>query len=164
MKMHRILLLGLAIAVAFWSCSKEAEKKETWKTLDLLPHGLPVAILAPDSAVVSVTKVGLVEDVSVRNRGTEHYSLQIYVQPVITSDMPALKSNQIQEVKSTAEFQKIEEEDEQSFVFSMRMGDEVYYSFRYIHLQADKEYVFTTGFNERFTLEETKRMLAAVRQ
>jgi hypothetical protein len=82
---------------------------------------------------------------------------------VFTNDLPALKSNQVEEVKSTAEFQKILEEDENGFVFSLRSGSSEYYSFRYIHLQADKEYVFTTAFNEQLTLEEAKRIMDAVK-
>jgi|GEM_PF-530490 hypothetical protein len=160
--MNRIPLFLCALTFFAAACSKHAPQKETWQPLDLLPNGIPITILAPDSATVSVTRVGMVEDVAVR-KPSERYGLQIYIQPVFTNDLPALKSNQVEEVKSTAEFQKILEEDENGFVFSLRSGSSEYYSFRYIHLQADKEYVFTTAFNEQLTLEEAKRIMDAVK-
>ncbi len=154
----------LFLFFAFGSCSEKKENGLNWPVLDLMPHGFPIAVLAPDSARVSVTKVGAIEDVTVVNEGVERYSLQIYVQPVITSDMAELKANQINEVKSNPDFRQILEEDEQSFIYSLNQLNGTTYSFRYVHLQADKEYVFTTGFNETFTLEEVKRLLQAVRQ
>lgn len=160
--MNRLLLFLSAVTFLVASCTKQATQKESWQPLDLLGNGIPVTILAPDSATVSVTRVGMVEDVAI-SKPAERYGLQIYVQPVFTNDLPALKSNQVEEVKSTAEFQKILEEDENGFLFSLRSGDAEYYSFRYIHLQADKEYIFTTAFNEQFTLGEAKRMMDAVK-
>ncbi|MBK6949710.1 MAG: hypothetical protein IPH16_18025 [Haliscomenobacter sp.] len=154
----------LVLLLAFASCKEKKETGLNWPVLDLMPHGLPIAVMAPDSARVSVTKVGAIEDVTVINEGAERYSVQIYVQPVITSDMAELKANQINEVKSNADFLQILEEDERSFLYSLKQLNGTTYSFRYVHLQADKEYVFTTGFNETFTLEEAKRLLQAVRQ
>ncbi len=161
--MTKYLLLSVAIALLLASCVHSTSQKEEWQPLDLLPNGIPVTILAPDSAEVSVTRVGVVEDVTVRKPGAR-YGIQIYVQPAFTNDLPALKSNQVEEVKSTAEFQKILEEDENGFLFALRSGDLEFYSFRFIHLQADKEYVFTTTFNEQYTLEEARQLLEAVRK
>ncbi|MBK8656123.1 MAG: hypothetical protein IPN20_19900 [Haliscomenobacter sp.] len=160
------LFFGLLFFLfAFAACTGNKEDGPNWPVLDLMPHGFPIAVIAPDSARVSVTKVGAIEDVTVINEGTERYSVQIYVQPVITSDMAELKANQINEVKSNPDFRQILEEDEQSFVYSLNQPNgTTVYSFRYVHLQADKEYVFTTGFNEAFTMEEAKRLLQAVRQ
>ena len=160
--MNKYLIFFVAIALSFASCVHKAEQKGEWKPLDLLSYGLPVSILAPDSAEVSVTRVGVVEDVTIRKPG-DRYGIQIYVQPAFSNDLPALKSSQVEEVKSTAEFQKILEEDENGFLFALRSGNLEYYSFRLVHLQADKEYIFTTTFNEQYTLEEARQLLEAVR-
>ena len=160
--MNKYLILTVAIAILFASCMPKDNPKGEWKPLDLLPHGLPVTILAPDSAEVSVTRVGVVEDVTISKPG-DRYGIQIYVQPAFSNDLPALKSSQVEEVKSTAEFQKILEEDEHGFLFALRSGNLEYYSFRLVHLQADKEYIFTTTFNEQYTLEEARQLLHAVR-
>ncbi len=161
--MNRLPLFLCALTLLIATCTRHAPQTESWQPLDLLANGIPITILAPDSATVNVTRVGMVEDVSIV-KPSERFGLQIYIQPLFTNDLPALKSNQVEEVKSTAEFQKILEEDENSFVFSLRNGDSEYYSFRYIHLQADKEYTFTTAFNEQFSLPEAKRLLDAVKK
>lgn len=160
--MNKHIIFPLAVAFLFAACTKNTVGKEEWKPLDLLENGIPVIVMAPDSAVVSVTRVGVVEDVTVR-KPEERYGLQIYIQPAFTNDLPALKSSQVEEVKNTVEFQKIIEEDEQGFLVALRSGDKEYYSFRLVHLQADKEYIFTTLYSEQHSLEEARRLMEAVR-
>lgn len=153
----------LAFALA---CSPAPRDEQgAWSKLDLMPYGIPIEIMAPDSARVNVTRVGQVEDVAIRNEGTQPFSIQIFVQPMLLNDMAALKFNQINEVRSNPAFGKIVEEDEQGFVFFLNDldGGERYH-FRYVHLQADKEYVFTSDFEGRFSLEEARKMLDSVRQ
>lgn len=146
------------------ACTRSSPKADVWTTLDLMPYGVPFSVEAPDSAEVNVVRVGAVEDVTIKNTGQAPYAIQLFVQPAITNDIAVLKSNQINEVKSNPYFGKILEEDEQSFIYSINQQDKSAYSFRYTHLQADKEYVFTTDFDQAFSLEEVKRLLQAVRQ
>ena len=159
-------LFTCALLAFSLACSPASRDDQgAWAKLDLMPYGIPVEIMAPDSARVNVTRVGEVEDVAIRNEGIQPFSIQIFVQPVLLNDIPALKFNQINEVRSNPEFGKIVEEDEQGFIFFLNdvNGGERYH-FRYVHLQADREYVFTSGFEERFSLEEARRMLNSVRQ
>ena len=159
-------LFTCALLAFSLACSPVSRDDQgAWAKLDLMPYGIPVEIMAPDSARVNVTRVGEVEDVAIRNEGIQPFSIQIFVQPVLLNDIPALKFNQINEVRSNPEFGKIVEEDEQGFIFFLNdvNGGERYH-FRYVHLQADREYVFTSGFEERFSLEEARRMLNSVRQ
>ncbi|MFM8361309.1 MAG: hypothetical protein ACKOA4_01300 [Haliscomenobacter sp.] len=159
-------LFTFALLAFSLACSPASHDDQgDWSKLDLMPYGIPVEIMAPDSARVNVTRVGQVEDVAIRNEGTQPFSIQIFVQPVLLNDLPALKFNQINEVRSNPEFGKIVEEDEQGFIFFLNdMDGGERYHFRYVHLQADREYVFTSGFEERFSLEEARRMLNSVRQ
>ena len=160
---NAFLIIGILLLV--FSCKKGDEPaKETWQPLDLLSNGLPISVLAPDSARVNVTSVGAVKDVTIIGPASTPYYVQIYVQPALTLDMAELKSNQINEVKTNPDFSRIVEEDENSFLYELGVDDSKHYSFRYVHLQADQEYVFTTGFTEKFTLEEAKRLYAAVKQ
>lgn len=153
----------LAFSLACSPASRDDQG--AWAKLDLMPYGIPVEIMAPDSARVNVTRVGEVEDVAIRNEGIQPFSIQIFVQPVLLNDIPALKFNQINEVRSNPEFGKIVEEDEQGFIFFLNdMNGGERYHFRYVHLQADREYVFTSDFEGRFSLEEARRMLNSVRQ
>lgn len=153
----------LAFALA---CSPASRGDQSdWSKLDLMPYGIPIEIMAPDSARVNVTRVGEVEDVAIRNEGTQPFSVQIFVQPLLLNDMAALKFNQINEVRSNPAFGKIVEEDEQGFIFFLNdMDGGERYHFRYVHLQADREYVFTSDFEGRYSLEEARKMLEAVRQ
>jgi hypothetical protein len=67
-------------------------------------------------------------------------------------------------VRSNPDFGKIVEQHNDGFIYEVKNQTEARYSFRYVHLVRDTEVVFTTALNQRFSLEEVRKMYAAVKQ
>ncbi len=154
--------LFLFISVAFFACQSEPNSLSTWSDLNLLEHGIPFSILAPDSAKVETIDFGnIMKDVTVR--GDDDYFVQIFASDAKTTDIGSLKSEALKEVKEEKHFSKIVEESDQGFLYeSKRDSTTTYYGFRYVRLQGSKEYVMQNGFRGFFTEGQARSMLKAV--
>lgn len=157
MKKITLFLCGL-----FWLASCQQENQQDWKPLDLLQWGIPVTVLAPDSAKVKTMDMGgLLKDVTIK--GDDNYYIQIYASDASTTDISRIKANQLAEVKANRYFSKIVNEEEAGFIFENVVDSaNVYYGFRHIRVQGDKEYIFQTGLIGSFSLEEVEKMYGAV--
>jgi hypothetical protein len=162
MKRPLILPFCLLLLLAFAACRQE-EGSQLKKT-DLLRHGLPVTILAPDSAEIKAQDLaGIYLDITVKGSG--NYSLQILASQAETSDIAKIKAGQLAEVKGNRYFKRIVREEEDGFLYETAV-DEGYinYGFRYIALQGEQEIVFQPSLTGQFSLEEAERMYEAVQQ
>lgn len=135
------------------------------KETDLLPYGIPVAIMAPDSAEISAGELGggLIKDVTIRGAG--NYKVQVFATQAETSDMARVKAGQLADVKSNRYFSRIVREEENGFIYQTAIdSSNISYGFRYIVLQGDLEIVFQTGLLGTFSEEEVEKMYQAVQQ
>lgn len=158
---NRILSL-LAAGLTLWACQPGG--KGEWKPTDLIRYGVPVVVLAPDSLDVKNQSLarGLVQDVAIK--GGEDYDVQLYIAPAETNDISRIKAGLLAEVKSGRSFSRIVREEEPGFIYETRLdSSQLYYGFRYIHLQADKEYIFQSGYSALFSLEQAERLYSAVK-
>lgn len=160
--MKRIILFSF-IALCFAACQSEpgGHLKET----DLMPYGIPVSIMAPDSAEIKADDLGggLIKDVTIR--GKDNYNVQVFATQAETSDMARVKASQLADVKSIRYFEKIINEEEDGFIYQTAIdSNNISYSFRYIVLQGDLEIIFQTGLLGTFSQEEVERMYQAVQQ
>lgn len=155
-----VLLVGCCLFFVF-SCQKDQQAE--WKPLELLQYGLPVTVLAPDSAAVKSDDLGgLIKDVTVK--GGDDYSIQIYATDATTTDLAKVKAAQLAEVKSNRYFSKIIEEEENGFLYEMKLDStNINYGFRHVRVQGDMEFVFQPSLIGTFTLEEARRMYEAVK-
>lgn len=154
---------GLAIfllSILMFSCKQDVSSK--YPRLDLLQYGMPIEIYAPADAEVVKGDLGVMQDVTIKS-GEEFY-IQVFASDATTVDVKGILSDMISEVKKTPFFSKIVEEYEDGFIYENKIDDRINYDFRYIKLQADKEYVFQTGFTGKYTEEQVKDMYAAVQQ
>lgn len=130
--------------------------------LDLMNKGVPIKINAPADAKVVVEDMGLMKDVTVMGEG--NFSLQILSGMATVTDIAKLKSVQLEEAKRGPFFDSIVEESPEGFIFKKTISEErINYDFRIVKIQADQEYLFQTGLMGKYTLEEVKRMYAAVK-
>ncbi len=152
----------LLISFAFFACQSETNSLSTWSELNLLEHGIPFSILAPDSAKVETIDFGnIMKDVTVR--GGDDYFVQIFASDAKSTDVSKLKSEALMEVKEEKHFSKIVEESDQGFLYeSKRDSSTTYYGFRYVRLQGSKEYVLQNGFRGFFTEDQARSMYKAV--
>jgi hypothetical protein len=159
--MNKRILILLGIIAGLWSCQQEPA--DDWKLTSLMPYGVPVTIMAPDSVIVKTSDMGgLLKDITVR--GGEDYYLQIYATDAETTDISKIKANQLAEVKSNRYFSRIVMEEEPGFIYETQIdSNNINYGFRYIRVQGDKEYIFQTGLTSIYSLEEVERMYEAVK-
>lgn len=160
--MRKYGLLLLALPLLWFGCHSEAGGglKET----DLLPYGIPVTILAPDSARIQARDLaGVYRDVTVKGEG--NYSVQVLASTAEDSNLPRIKAEQLADVKANRYFKRIVREEEGGFLYETAL-DSSYtnFGFRYIVLQGDLEIIFQTGLVGQFTQEEAEEMWEAVRQ
>ena len=130
-----------------------------------MPYGIPVSIMAPDSAEIKADDLGggLIKDVTIR--GKDNYNVQVFATQAETSDMARVKASQLADVKSIRYFEKIINEEEDGFIYQTAIdSNNISYSFRYIVLQGDLEIIFQTGLLGTFSQEEVERMYQAVQQ
>ncbi len=159
MKQFFFFLLAGAL---FAGC--QSEPQSDYKELDLLPYGLPVTIMAPDSTNVKSSSMGdgLMQDITVR--GAEGYDLQIIASTTNSSDIAKAKAEALASVKGNRYFSKIVQEAEDGFIYEMQIdSNTLNYGFRHILLQGDKEIIFSQGMASAMSQEEATRLYEAVK-
>lgn len=147
-----LLLLQVLFLIA---CGSSTAPK-----LDLMSHGLPIAIGAPADAEVVVDDLGIWKDVTVK-KGSEYF-VQIISSKATSLNINKLKSNALTEVKDGRYFSKIIQEDEAGFIFEKKIDERINYDFRYFKIQGDSEYSFQTGLIGSFSEEQVRAMYKSV--
>lgn len=142
------------------SCSSE-NSNSGLTTLDLLKYGIPLKIMAPDSAEVQTMDLIVQKDVSIK--GGDNYYVQIFVSDATTTNVEQLKENLKNEVKKSHYFSEIVRENENGFLFENKIDStQSSFDFRYVKIQGDSEYQFQTGLIGTFTLDQVELMYKAV--
>jgi hypothetical protein len=155
--MTRYLILGAVICMA--ACSQQ--KDDDLVEMDLLSHGMPVVVKAPEDALIEKMDLVVQQDLTIR-KGDDYY-IQIFESDARNNDEAAIKQQLLSDVQSNPYFDEIVENDENGFVYKNTI-DSTYinYGFRYVKIQGDKEYVFQQGMRGKFSLEAIRRMYEAV--
>jgi hypothetical protein len=155
-------LNGVLFVMVFLVIACQSDKTK-WHSLDLLSYGVPMTIEVPLDSPKIKTSDGLLGEKEVTVKAGNGFDLLITYEPVGTNDMTKLKSTQLEYVKDIPNFSKIIEDQPDGFIYETVVdSNNIFYGFRYIRLQGDKQYVFQSGMIGAFTLDETKRMYQAV--
>lgn len=155
-------LLPFAIVSLLLVQCKNVDPLGQYQDLDLMSHGLPIKIKAPDGVKVVVDDLGFAQDVTIKN--DENFYIQLASGTATTTNIANIKAEYITTVKNSKYFSKIVEEEEAGFIYEKDLGDEnINYDFRYIRVQGDKEYVFQRGLVGTYTLEQVRTMYNAVK-
>jgi len=159
MKIHYLILAVLFTGL--FACQNTS--KTNLKSLDLLQHGIPITIMAPDSAKVVAGSLSFSQDITIKSPA-DNYDVQIFAYDATTTDISVVKASHIAEAKSNAYFSEIIEEEEAGFIYSTVFDSTATnYGFKYLKIQGDKEYIFQTGLVGTFGLEDVKMMYEAVK-
>jgi len=158
----RQLFAALTIALLFTACQTDSTNQ--WTETDLLSSGLPITIMAPDSTNIEVSDLGVMKDVTIEGVSDPNYFVQIYASEAGNTEASQVKADQVSDVRSNPYFSQIIEEDNEGFIYETTIDSTNYYSFRYVYLQGDMEYIFTTGLAKTFGLEQVEAMYQAVKQ
>ena len=134
-----------------------------WKPTNLIDHGLPITILAPDSLEVQRSSIAFQEDITVEGPGD--YGLQIFVSDAFVNNLNDAIKSQKESVQGNAFFHAMILEDEHGFVFENRIDSaNQIFGFRHVRLMGGKEYVFQEPLMSTYTEEQAKRLFEAVKK
>lgn len=155
---NALLITCLALAL-LPSCRKDSMNMQS---LDLQSHGVPVTIMAPDSAVIQEKDYNFMRDITVKKG--DQFFIQIFEFAAPKQDAAGEKLRQLTAVQEDPFFREVIKEEDQGFIFS-KMADSITldYDFRYVRILGDKELIFQTGLVGSFSLEDVKLMYNAVK-
>lgn len=158
--MRNILFYPFILLLIISACASEPQS--SWKPMNLLEYGVPITIMAPDSADVKTMDFGLQKDITI-TKGKD-FSLQIYASDATTADLAKVKELQLAMVKDNRYFNTLVEDTDNGFIYKTQIDStKTNYGFRYIKLQGDKEYIFRTGLIGSFSEEQVRSMYEAVK-
>jgi len=158
-KMNSRFIILLLIVTLSVSCKNDP--KSILKPLDLHPYGIPVKIMAPDSAIVSMKDYSIMKDITVQK--DDWYYVQIFQSTTSGNDTEEIKRNQLESVRQDKNFKEIVREDESGFIYEKQLSnDQLAYDFRYIKIIGDQEIIFQTGITGIYTLENVEIMYESV--
>jgi hypothetical protein len=168
MKRSKLLVLLSVITLGIVACqAPESSVKDIFpKNLNLLQHGVPIAIQVPEDAKVTNRSDNFMQDVVVEGRD---YYVQIYSHDATALSCTTLASEALSEIKVSNEtFKKVISGDDCGFVYEVQVpGDTTKcYNFAYFRVQGNKsfEYSTTTGRRQPFTLEQVQNMYASMKE
>ena len=159
-KQFRMAIMLFLAGALILACSKK-EPYADLVELDLISHGVPIVIKAPEGATVETMDQLVQRDITVKK--DNDFSLQIFESDAVYRDPADIQQRLMREVQTNRFFQEIISEDEQGFIYKNAIDSNyVNYGFRHFLIQGDKEYIFQTALRGKFTLEQVERMKAAV--
>ena len=144
--------------IGLFSCRQDDVRLEK---LDLQPQGLPLTILAPDSAEVQAKDYAFMRDITIRKG--DNFFIQIFEFEASNLDAAGEKLKQLTSVKEDPFFKELITEEDQGFIFSrLQDSTKLNYDFRYVKILGLKELIFQTGLVGSFSLEDVRRMYKSV--
>lgn len=159
----RTIFFSITLLLLLGSCQSSPTADLSPK--DLMPYGIPVTVLAPDSVAVKSSDLGgIIKDVTLKGEDGR-YDLQVMASSATSNDLARVKAEQLASVKGSRYFSKLIKEEANGFLYEMALDSTTLnYGFRYIVLQGDQEIVFQSGMASTLALEEAERMYEAVKQ
>ncbi len=152
------LVLLVFINLVSTSCNNNSVQLQP---LDMMSQGLPIKIMAPDSASVEFDDLGIMKDVTVKGQGNFH--LQIYAMNTDVLEIKKLIEEAKSEVEDSEFFSEIISEDNRGFIYKKDITEDYSnYDFRSFKLQGDTKYSFQAGMGQQYSLDDIKLMYQAV--
>jgi hypothetical protein len=148
------------VAIVLAACSNSPDSG--WKEVNLIDHGIPLTIKAPENLEVERSKLAFQEDITIK--GENGYDLQVFVSDAIVNSTEAAIQNHKELVSDNPFFSKYIQEDADGFIYQNQL-DSTYtsFGFRYVKLMGGKEYVFQEAMMGTFEEEQIKAMYEGVR-
>jgi hypothetical protein len=159
MIMNSKLLVFFALILIIASCQNDKIKLVP---LDLVSHGMPIKINAPEDATVEFDDIGIIKEIEIKSATSPFHIL------VISSEADVLDAAQVIEqekadIESSTYFSIIVTEDVEGFIYEKKVSEEyINYDFRHIKIRGDRKYVYKAGLGSQYTVDEIKTMYKAV--
>ncbi|MBR9922530.1 MAG: hypothetical protein GYB31_16965 [Bacteroidetes bacterium] len=157
MKISKVVVLFFGIFVM--ACASEVP--DGYSELSLMKYGLPVSLMAPDSAEVKTMDMGLIKDVSVKKG--EDYFIQITMSEATSMTAEDVIADLKSDEEKRSNFMRLVEEDPKGFIVERSIDStRNTYDFRYAKIKGDQQFLFQTGLSGFYSLEEVERMYESV--
>ncbi len=155
--------LCIVFSVLFLLGACQSDPTSNLKPLNLLAHGIPITIMAPDSAKVRTMDLLVQKDITVR--GEDGYDLQIFASDATSTDVTKIASELKGEVKNNPYFSKIvDESDPNGFIYETKLDStSTSYGFQLVRVMGDREYIFQNALMGTFSKAEIQTMYEAVK-
>jgi len=156
--------LCIVFSVLFLLGACQSDPTSNLEPLSLLPHGIPITIMAPDSAKVRTMNLLVQKDITVR--GEDGYDLQIFASDATSTDLTKIASELKGEVKNNPYFTKIvDESDSNGFIYETKLDStSTSYGFQLVRVMGDREYIFQNALVGTFSEAEIRTMYQAVKE
>ncbi|MEL6926652.1 MAG: hypothetical protein AAFO94_21610 [Bacteroidota bacterium] len=151
-------LLPFLLLLCCMACQQDTTP--ALKPLNLLEHGVPITIMAPDSAEVKASDIMGLKDITVKK---DDFAIQIFSSNANTTSVAKVLEGQKDIVKELSSFSKMVKEEEDAFIFETVIDTLKSHDFRHVQIKGDKEYIFQTGYLGDYDLEKVEFLLNAVR-
>ena len=128
-----------------------------------MAYGVPLTIMAPDSAVIKKEDWGSMQIITVK-KGKD-YDLQIQSSEATSTDIATVKAQKITDVKNERYFSKIIKGRSPADLSSKlnRIRLPIIMVFDISPIQGDKEYIIQNGLAGNYTLEQAEFMYEAIK-
>jgi len=156
--------LFVLFSILFMLGACQSDPTSSLTPLSLLPHGIPITIMAPDSAKVRTMDLLVQKDITVK--GEDGYDLQIFASDATSTDVSKIASELKGEVKNNPYFSKIiDETDPNGFIYETKLDSmSTSYGFQLVRVMGDREYIFQNALVGTFSEEEIRTMYQAVKE
>ena len=155
------LIVILTVLISVTACKTEPVPE--FKPLNLMDKGVPITIMAPDSADVTTDDLIVMQEVSIK-KGDDYY-VQIRYSDAGNEDVAALKADEVADAKKDPFFAEIVRDDPDGFIYKMEVDStRTGYGFRHVRLKGNKEYRFRNGIIGIFDKEAIEAMYNGVRE
>lgn len=135
----------------------QGDKGPVLKPLDLLSYGFPITVMAPDSADVDASSIGIIEELTIKGKG--NYGLLVQSSVVTITDEKAIKANELEMVKDGRYFSRIIKDDEKGFLYETVIDSTNFnYEFFYVKIQGEKEFIFRTPYDHSHSEAEVTKV------
>ncbi len=154
----------VVLSFLFLLGSCQSDPTSSLSPLSLLPHGIPITIMAPDSAKVKTMDLLVQKDITVK--GENGYDLQIFASDATSTDVSKIASELKGEVKNNPYFSKIiDETDSNGFIYETKLDStNISYGFQLVRVMGDREYIFQNALMGTFSEAEIRTMYHAVKE
>ena len=156
---QELVAFGVFLCLVIISCNSEGKE---YPPLDLLSHGLPIKIKAPEDVEIKFQDLGILKEMTVEN--AEDYALLISASETSSLDISKVLGEQKEIIEASPYFSQIIEEEEAGFIFEKKIDDDyINYDFRYVRLRGENKYIFRAGLSRQYTLDEVKAIYRSVK-
>lgn len=154
---HKMICISL-IFMIMSACKPSAPDHPT---IDLLGHGIPLKVKAPEDVVIASSDLGILKDVTIKN--DQGFSMQIFESEATSLDGADISLKLLSDITASRFFSEIISENDNGFIFEKKIDEDyITYDFRRVFILGDKQYVIQAGMGDQHTLDQVQLMYKSI--